>query len=691
MGGGVTYALEASANEVDTNKEWNPEGSIVAQGEDGVPWELYENGYLLFKPESGKNTLTNSKLLDTTSKPSWKSLDVKAIGFTDKVYLPEDSSYLFANSNTYGSTSAEFLEASKIDTSKVKNMNNMFTNSSFLKLDLNTWDTSNVEDMSYMFYQMDSVTKLDLNTLDTSKVKNMSSMFYQTSYLKELNIQNWNTSNVEDMRNMFDQSIELTKLDLNKWNVSKVKDMSYMFDGLVSLEELNISNWDTSNVEDMSGMFNEVLQLKELNISNWNTNKVKDMSNMFAIMRSVEKLDLNKWNTLNVESMGGMFGDTPKLRYLDITNFDTSKVNNLEYMFSNSGIIKLKIGDKFARTQLTNGLFKTLDFEYIGELLELGKKYGHKWTRLDKTTSFYTVDEWNKEYRANPDKLAGMWVREKDYNGYDIIFETDTDETINPIEVEIGTNVELPTPSVLKPNHSFVGWSKTQDGEVIVDTTNLGKKNETVTLYAKWKKNQTEDNSTPSNAKPLAPKDDENKTNNITNNASTTPILPPTVDKPEYTGTLSTNTPVDNNGDLILPPIHNKEEYTQPIGTNTPIDNDGNLILPPIVNILEYKNKIEKQKNANEKRLQPVTDNTKPKIKTNINIDDKKEITTNNADKSESKQNAKETNIDIVNKTEPNETVIQKQTLPKTNTLHSTAYILGLLLSTVGFTHRKKD
>ena len=625
---------------------------------------MYENGYLLFKPKSGKNTLTNSKLLDTTSQPSWKRLDVKAIGFTDKVYLPEDSSYLFANSTTYGSTSAEFLEASKIDTSKVKNMNNMFTNSSFLKLDLNTWDTSNVEDMSYMFYQMDSVTKLDLNTLDTSKVKNMRGMFYQTSYLKELNIQNWNTSNVENMRDMFEKSIELTKLDLNKWNVSKVKNMSYMFDGLVSLEELNISNWDTSNVEDMSGMFNEVLQLKELNISNWNTNKVKNMSNMFSIMRSVEKLDLNKWNTLNVESMEDMFGDTPKLRYLDITNFDTSKVNNLEYMFSNSGIIKLKIGDKFARTQLTNGLFKTLDFEYIGELLELGKQYGHKWTRLDKTTSFYTVDEWNKEYRANPDKLAGMWVREKNYNGYDIIFETDTDETINPIEVEIGTNIELPTPSVLKPNHSFVGWSKTQDGEVIVDTTNLGKKNETVTLYAKWKKIQTEDNSTPSNAKPLAPKDDENKTNNITNNASTTPILPP---------------------------IHNKEEYTQPIGTNTPIDNDGNLILPPIVNIPEYKNKIEKQKNANEKRLQPVTDNTKPKIKTNINIDDKKEITTNNADKSESKQNAKETNIDIVNKTEPNETVIQKQTLPKTNTLHSTAYILGLLLSTVGFTHRKKD
>ena len=39
---------------------WQPEGNIIAQGEDGVPWELYENGYLLFKPTEGKDTLTNA-------------------------------------------------------------------------------------------------------------------------------------------------------------------------------------------------------------------------------------------------------------------------------------------------------------------------------------------------------------------------------------------------------------------------------------------------------------------------------------------------------------------------------------------------------------------------------------------------------------------------------------------------------
>ena len=44
-----------------------PEGNVIARGEDGVPWELYENGYLLFKPEVGKDTLTNN-----SGESTWK-------------------------------------------------------------------------------------------------------------------------------------------------------------------------------------------------------------------------------------------------------------------------------------------------------------------------------------------------------------------------------------------------------------------------------------------------------------------------------------------------------------------------------------------------------------------------------------------------------------------------------------------
>ena len=45
------------------NIKWKPQGKIIARGEDGVPWELYENGYFLFKPTKEKNTLSNRRRL----------------------------------------------------------------------------------------------------------------------------------------------------------------------------------------------------------------------------------------------------------------------------------------------------------------------------------------------------------------------------------------------------------------------------------------------------------------------------------------------------------------------------------------------------------------------------------------------------------------------------------------------------
>ena len=357
-------------------------------------------------------------------------------------------------------------------------MFSMFNSSSFAKLDLNTWNTSNVENMKSMFFNT-VVTELKIDKWDTSKVKDMSLMFERSTSLKELNIQDWNTSEVENMTSMFDYAVELRKLDLNKWNVSKVKDMTTMFANLPNLENLKISNWNTSNVESMAAMFEDNVKLKELDISNWNTSKVKDMTLMFTLMHNLEKLDLGKWDTSNVEKMNGMFVDTFKLRYLDITNFDTSKVNDLEHMFSNSGLIKLKIGDKFAKTQLKDGLFDSLDFEYIGELLRLGQKYGNKWTRLDKTTPFYTVEEWNKVFRENPEKLAGIWVREKKFRE-DVrkivdeedkeVKESELGNYTEPNEEPDGVTVDkIPIYKVQKITTTYKGDESLDKGQQVVE------------------------------------------------------------------------------------------------------------------------------------------------------------------------------------------------------------------------------
>ena len=602
----------AYADEINTEtaiKEWKPEGNIIAQGEDGVPWELYENGYLLFKPEAGKDTLSNIN-------PTWKNPEygekTKAIGFSNKVYLPENSSGLFGC--VPGScSSAKFLDTSKIDTSRVKNMSGLFYYSGLKEINLGSWDTSNVTDMSLMF---------------------------DASWAEKLNISNLNTKNVKSMNGMFsnigEESLGFKDLDLSKWDTSNVTDIRRMFTLNYVTEKINVSNWNTSKIETMQDAFSGAHNLKEIKgIENWDTSNVTTIRDMFAFSEKLTSLNLSKWNTSNIEDMSSVFSGSEGLTYLNIENWDTSKVESLDNIFSNTALTHLKIGNKFAITKLTDNLFKTLDEFYPSYDSNDTKKHNYKWTKLDKTTQFYTVEEWNKVFRENPDKLAGMWIREKNYNGYDVIFKTGTDETINPIEVEIGKDFELPVPTRVKEGYHFVGWSKTQNGEIIKDKNNLGKKNETVTLYAKWEKNPTVSTNTPvdDNGELILPPivDELPEFNGSVNS-----IEPPVIEKPEYTGSLSTNTPVDDKGELVLPPtvndlpeykgavnpsdspVNEKPEYTGTLSTNTPIDDKGELVLPPVVDdlpnnkkpTLEIPDLIKPEEKINNKRELPNTNSS---------------------------------------------------------------------------------
>ena len=56
-------------------------------------------------------------------------------------------------------------------------MNSMFEKSAATSLDLSSFDTSNVTDMSWMF-EISAATSLDLSSFDTSNVTNMSWMFF---------------------------------------------------------------------------------------------------------------------------------------------------------------------------------------------------------------------------------------------------------------------------------------------------------------------------------------------------------------------------------------------------------------------------------------------------------------------------------------------------------------------------------
>ena len=483
-------------------KNWQPEGNVIAQGEDGVPWELYENGYLLFKSVEGKDTLTNNGRMDL---PSWKEKyhdQIKAIGFTGKTYAPVNSSYLFeGDGNWYifskNLSNLSYIDASKLDTSKVENMNSMFYGAEgLMNLDIGKWDTSKVTNMKNMFFVAEGLTNLDIGKWNTSKVTDMTGMFSRASALTNLDIGKWDTRQVTKMRYMFNGAYSLTNLDIGKWDTSKVTDMTgmfsvasrltnldigkwdtskvthmnSMFSGASSLTNLDIGKWDTSKVTNMSAMFREASGLTNLDLSKWDTSKVTDMSDMFRGV-SVTNLDIGEWDTSQVTQMTSMFYEAENLMNLDVSKWDVSKVEDMRKMFSNTpNLVNVNTGE---------------NLKLIEALVE-AKDENIRWIREDKTYGPYTSKELYEKYKANPSVLAGRWVLGNKW--YTINFESGTNEDLVSVTGINNKDLTLPTLTQDKPGYKFLGWSKTQDGEVVTDKVNLANPGETITLYAKWEK-----------------------------------------------------------------------------------------------------------------------------------------------------------------------------------------------------------
>ena len=150
-----------------------------------------------------------------------------------------------------------------IDTSQITNMSGVFCpifNNGILE--------GNIYLNKYLFPSRSlKVKALDLSTWDTSNVTDMSNMFWAAGerYLEEINISSFDTSNVTKMDGMFGFLSALKTLDLSKFDTSKVIKMNSMFSNCESIRELDLSNFDTSKVINMYAMFRECFNLVSLN------------------------------------------------------------------------------------------------------------------------------------------------------------------------------------------------------------------------------------------------------------------------------------------------------------------------------------------------------------------------------------------------------------------------------------------
>ncbi|MEI0670359.1 BspA family leucine-rich repeat surface protein, partial [Brachyspira pulli] len=221
----------------------------------------------------------------------------------------------------------ESIYLGDIDTSLITDMSELFQNSKRVNFEgLETWNTSNVVNMSSMFELAENFN-YNINSWDVSKVENMSKMFWECKKFNQP-LNKWNISNVNNVQSMFG-NCSIFNQNIENWNTSNIKIFSFMFYNCLNFNQ-PLGKWDTSNVINTAGMFMNCRNFNQ-NINNWNVSKLEYANSMFYNCLNFNQ-PLGKWDTSNVISTAGMFMNCRNFNQ-NINNWNVSKLEYANSMF----------------------------------------------------------------------------------------------------------------------------------------------------------------------------------------------------------------------------------------------------------------------------------------------------------------------------------------------------------------------
>ena len=336
---------------------------LTADPNKRISWEEYfnhpfiinKNEILLILKIEKKELNKNIYFLNDSDGKDYKNEEISNLTKDDCEIFINDKPVEFSR---YFKPEKEGEYKIKINLKKnLKNCSSMFSNNdNIIKIDLSSFNTSEVTNMYYMFGRCHFLEEVNLSNCQTDKVVNMSYLFNKCSTLKKVVFpESFNTQNVENMSYMFNCCYDLEDIHFPKSFVTKkVKNMENMFSKCYKLEKLNLENFETNEVTNISYMFEKCYNLKDLliNPDKFKTDKVVKMGRMFNSCENLEKLNIKSFKYSNVKFMNHMFQNCEKLKEIDLSGMnDINDDINMFKMFDNLNNVKIivnsKIIDKF--------------------------------------------------------------------------------------------------------------------------------------------------------------------------------------------------------------------------------------------------------------------------------------------------------------------------------------------------------
>ena len=137
-----------------------------------------------------------------------------------------------------------------------------------------------------MFSFCPNLEKVDFNSFNTENVEDMSYLFEGCKKLENINFSNLNTKNDITIEGIFSET-NLINIDLSNLKVNNVKNFSYFFSECENLNTNHLSSLKCKNANDMKGCF-EGWDLINVKFSKFNFEYFRYMDYCFSRCKNIE-------------------------------------------------------------------------------------------------------------------------------------------------------------------------------------------------------------------------------------------------------------------------------------------------------------------------------------------------------------------------------------------------------------------
>lgn len=231
------------------------------------------------------------------------------------------------------------------------------------------WGDVEWSTLDRLFYECENLTEIVATDLpNLSNVTTANRTFYNSAVETVQNINDWDVSNIEDMSFMFYSALEFDQ-DISGWDVSNVKTMEQMFSSALKFNQ-DISGWNMSSVESLEATFMWAIKFNQ-DLSNWDVGNVNNMLGTFTFAEDFNQ-DLSSWDISNVTDMGGMFGASG----MDCMNYSLvlygwanmdNPPQNISFSSNNNVVYSPNVED--ARNHLINNLGWNISGDALGSCI----------------------------------------------------------------------------------------------------------------------------------------------------------------------------------------------------------------------------------------------------------------------------------------------------------------------------------